>query len=345
MFPHVISIKTIRLHRHFLTFRKELTLGTGIEADLIVNHPFLEENPCTLEVGVPRKMMEKIKRESTKRNRFQGSMEIPDLFIRCRSLKIPAILIALLVTAILCGLVLDKSLEPSAKQNWTGIPLPAPNPYGFCRQDRNHPDGIVYLFKAEKAALFSLNYVPGGNGDGSTISVEVNQTPLLDSALIPDGWGINRHVSIPAEIIQVGENSIRFLYHPKGSGSRHWGIKEVKAVHIPERKVNRVAMEQLFEDSKKILDGNVVSGLDLGRMYVLLSELSIPDHLTGLALRKDLLLKKTEIRMVDKARNAAIKIRSARTLGDENTARELAAQVQSWLPDEWEKGRRILNGS
>lgn len=344
MIPNVISIKTDLKQRHFLTFRKELSIGTDNNSDLIINHPIFNNGSRILTVGFSGGSSKKSDAGDMNVKKFQRSMEIAGLRIRSRSLKMPAILLLLLLTTTaILGQVLNSQSNGPRDQNWSEIPLPAEETYGFCRGDKNHPEGVFYTFEAEKPGLYHLSFIPGGNGDGSTFSLSVNNIPILDSAQLPRGWDVKRAVRIPAELIRPGENSVEFRYSPQSAESKHWGIKEVEAAPIPERKVDRDSIDEVLKNSQKILSRKMIIGSDLGRLFTLLNELSIPEHLPEMALRKRNLFNTVQIRMIEKTQDTFLKIRSARNMGDDSSAAELTAQVRAWIPEEWEEGRRMIN--
>ncbi len=346
MIPHVISVKTDLKQKHFLTFKKELAVGMEANSDLIINHPFFKKGPRVLTVGVSRENGNKGDHGDTISKRSQSSMEIPGLRIRCRSLKMPvALLLLFFLTSGLIGHVLNRASGGHSNQNWGEISLPAKEAYGFCRMDRNHPEGIVYVFEVEKPALYHISFTPGGNGDGSTFSISINRSLLLDSALLPEGWGINRVVRVPADLIRPGMNNIEFRYNPHTQESKHWGVKAVEAIRVHERNIDKDKIDEVLKSSEKLLSGQMVSGSDLGRLYVNLNALTIPEHLPEMALRKQNLLDTLQTRMTEKAQNALLHIKSARNMGDENRAAELSTKVRAWIPDEWENGRRIVNAS
>ena len=346
MIPHVISFKTGLKQKHFLTFKKELAVGMEANSDLIINHPFFKKGPRVLTVGVSRENGNKGDHGDTISKRSQSSMEIPGLRIRCCSLKMPvALLLLFFLTSGLIGHVLNRASGGHSNQNWGEISLPAKEAYGFCRMDRNHPEGIVYVFEVEKPTLYHISFTPGGNGDGSTFSISVNRSLLLDSALLPEGWDINRVVRVPADLNRPGMNNIEFRYNPQTLESKYWGIKTVEAIRITERNIDKDKIDEVLKSSEKLLSGQMVSGSDLGRLYVNLNALSIPEHLPEMALRKQNLLDTLQTRMTEKAQNALLHIKSARNMGDENRAAELSAQVRAWIPEGWENGRRIVDAS
>jgi hypothetical protein len=344
MIPHVISVKTDLKQRHFLTFKKELAIGMEANSDLIINHPFFKKGSQVLTVGVSGVKGKKSDDGEICSKRSQRSMEISGLRIRCRSLKIPVVLLLLLfLTSILFGHVMNKTSAGHGNQNWGEIPLPAKEAYGFCRMDRNHPEGIVYVFKVEDPTLHLISFTPGGNGDGSTFSLSVNRSLLLDSAILPEGWDINRIVRVPADLIRPGINNIEFRYNPHTQDSKYWGVKAVAAVRVRERNIDKDKIEEMLKSSEKMLSGQTVSGPDLGRLYVHLNALAIPEHLPEMVLRKRNLFDALQIRMTETAQNTLFHIKSARIIGDENRAAELSGQVRAWIPEEWAEGRRMID--
>ncbi|MDT8395515.1 MAG: hypothetical protein RRA32_03565 [bacterium] len=328
-----------------MTFRKALVIGTGKESDFIVNHPFLHDNSQTLAVNAPRKGMGKNGGENIDRGKVRWSTDVPGLQIRCRSLKLPVLLAAVsLLAAILLALVLEAVRGGSSAQDWSAIPLPAREAYGFCRQDHNHRDGILYSFEAEAAEPHDITFVPGGEGDGSTLSLSVNQNPPLNSIKLPEGWGMKRVVRIPAKMIQVGENTIEFRRFSQLPDTNGWGVKEVESIRTVERPMDQAAVRQTLEGANNLLKEQVLDGPDLGRLYGILNKISIPNHLPELSSMKNSVLDMVHNRMIEILQETTFQIRSARIMGDEETAGKLAARTRDWIPEEWEEGWRILNG-
>lgn len=344
MIPSLVVINTGKKRIRFLTFKKTLIIGTGEDADLIVNHPYLQDRPQTLAVGDPVKSFGKREEGDIDGGKVRGAMEAPDLQIRCRSLKLPVALIAVtLVAVVLWPLVFRAVLRESGTQNWSAIPLPATEAYGFCRQDHSHPDGIIYSFKAEAAESHRLTFVPGGKGDGSTLSLSVNQNPPLDSIQLPEGWGMERLVRIPAEMIRAGENTIEFRHFSQSPDTTGWGVREVESIRVVENPMDQTAIRQTLKSVGTLLKKQALDGSNLGRLYGILNKISIPNHLLELSLNKKSLLNTVQSKMIKKLRKIALQIRSARVMGDEEAAGKLTARTRDWIPEGWEEGRRILN--
>ncbi len=344
MIPSLIVINTGKKRMRFLTFKKTLIIGTGENADLIVNHPYLQNRSQTLTVDGPVKSLGRREKGGIDGGKARGAMEAPDLQIRCRSLKLPLALIAVtLVAAVLWPLVFRAVQGESGTQDWSSIPLPATEAYGFNRLDRSHPTGVIYSFEAEAAEPHHLTFVPGGKGDGSTLSLSINQNPPLNSIKLPEGWGMERLVRIPAEMIRAGENTIEFHYFSQSPDTGGWGIREVESIRVVKNPIDQKTIKQTLEGIGALLENRVLDGSNLGRLYGILNEISIPNHLSEMSLSRKSLLDTLQSRMIKKLRETALQVRAARVMGDEETAGKLAARTRGWVPEGWEEGGRILN--
>jgi hypothetical protein len=344
MIPSLIVINTGKKRMRFLTFKKTLIIGTGEDADLIVNHPYLQDRSQTLVVGDPVKSVGKREGEDIDGGMVQWAKEAPDLQIRCWSLKLPFALAAVtLVATVLLALVLRTVPGESGTQDWSAIPLPAKEAYGFNRLDDSHPDGVIYSFEAQVVEPHRLTFVPGGKGDGSTLSLSVNQNPPLNSIKLPEGWGMERLIRIPAEMIREGENAIEFRHFSQSPETGRWGIREVKLIRIVESPMDQTAIRQMLESAGALLKKQALDGSNLGRLYGILNEISIPNHLFELNLSRKSLLDTVQSKMIKKLREIALQVKSARNMGDEEAAGKLATRTRDWVPEGWEEGRRILN--
>jgi hypothetical protein len=343
MIPHIVSVKTGSKKRYFLTVQKELVIGMDHKSDLIINHPFFNNGPQTLAINTPVNKDRVLDTGSSAEERFGGSLEIPGVDIRCRSLTMPITIFLILITlALLPYKKLASFTKSSIKQDWSPISLPARDKYGYHRVDNKHPEGIVFTFDADDSSTYTLSFTPGGTDDGSTFSISINGLPLLDSKLLPKGWGLEQTIHIPPQHLRTGGNLVKFSFNPRSTESKQWGIKEVDTVQTTELKTKNRSMADILDSCEAMLNNLVYSGPDLARIYLLLRGLTTQATSKEMAARKMVLINKVEILMSNKVQDSLFRIRSALNMGNESLAEELISQLLTWIPDEWEEGMRAI---
>lgn len=351
MIPSLVLIRSNKKRLVTLTRKRTLKIGTDQDCDVIVNHPHLHKHPQVLGPGSTPRETKTGNKGKTSFFLSDYSFNIEGLHVRMVHLKIlfNILLIAFIGIAATTCYLTDHSAF-SISQDWTPIILPAEGVYGFCRQDRNHREGVRFSFEAKKSQPYRLVFYAGGKGDGATIALSLNGTAINKPFRLPAGWGEEMSVPLPSAHIREGNNTVEVRPENTTSSSISWGISEVRA--LPADQVNnrhrnaaagelRMIMEALNKQDRN--QNRNIGGRELAHYYKVISSWETSDFSESFSLDRDRIMEEIEQRMKIKLRQVAFDVRSKNILGDQSAVRQLLDDTSSWIPGDWLEGWEIYN--
>lgn len=346
MIPGILFIRTEGKNYFRIFWRKRIRIGLDKDSHVLINLPVLKKSPIILGVTDPeppgfrqsrKKSLLPFAFQKVKSDGFSVFLVAP------RYLPLAGIFACLLLPLMISSYIFPPG-TPIRSQDWNLIPLPAASAYGFCRIDRTHPLGARFGFSCTEKELFQIAFTPGGGKIPSTLDISLNGVTLLDGIKMPEGWGEEMILSLPADHIKTGPNEVEFKIIKNAGENALWGIRNVRL--LQKNPANQLAEshESILQDAQNIINEPSRRPIDLARCYERVE--SIREHQTG----KDILPEKERIKnelekqMEKTIKEVVILAKSRRLMGDNDAARLLIDETRNWIPAGWHKGREILNG-
>lgn len=345
MIPSLILIRTQTSRRFLITWRRKTIFGLNEHSDIIIHHPIFQEKTSLLG-GSEKREQDSGKKKGLLRYFFLiDHLTAKNLSINLFSPGWLSHMILFLCISTLVVSALRSGFGSSVqKQDWSSISLPATGTYGFCRQDRTHPNGIRFDFNAEEAKPHRLVFTPGSSGGGAKLTIAINGEHHFPATPLPPGWGKEISVRLPVNVINVGPNQIEFRTTGLSGDVLHWGIRNV---HIN------------FSENSEMDWGNMIGALDsirthlrkgepqnikeLAGYYKLIESIQLNGTEDRFSVDLESVKKTIENQMEERITNTLIQSRAAWIMGNESLSTELLNDARMWIPDNWEKGLEVLN--
>jgi hypothetical protein len=342
---YLVLVRSNKKRLVTLTLKRSLKIGSGQECDIVINHPHLHKHPQVLGPGSTT-------RETSVEDKAKAPFFFPvhtystdGLNVRMIHLKvfINVLLIACLGIASLTVNLTDHSAF-SISQDWTPIILPAEGVYGFCRQDRNHGEGVRFSFEAKKSQPYKLVFFTGSKGDGTSITLSLNGTVISKPLNLTAGWGKETSVPLPSANIINGKNIVEVRATSTNIDPLNWGISEIRA--LPVGQPNNHLKNVSVHDHRSILNAlakQEINGQELAHYYKTVSSWEISTPSESSSVDRDSIMEEIERRMRNKLHQVAFDIRSKNILGDKSAVQQLLDDTSSWIPGDWFEGWEIYN--
>jgi len=229
-------------------------------------------------------------------------------------------------------------------QDWNPIKLPTKAVYGYCRQDRNHGEGVRFSFEPDQSKVYRLAFSIGGKGDGSAVILTLNGTVISKQLSLPKGWGEKTSILLPTTHVINGRNIVEVLLKRKTSAPTKWGIKEVQAIPVEQSKSN--LGEATTPEAEKIITAiqkQNISGQELAHYYRVVTLWGDSNSSLALSFDRKEILDEIEKKMTDILQQVAFDVRSRSMLTDQSIVRQLLDETGRWIPGDWLEGWEIYN--
>jgi len=351
MIPSLLLVKSDNKRLFTLTQKRNITIGTHENADVIVNHPHLRKHSQILGPGsTPKKAKPEGSAPSEPKPKTSFFLPIYTFSIDGLNVRMIHLRVLFSVLLIACfGLAttiwyLTDHKALSTSQDWTSITLPAEGVYGFCRQDRNHSEGVRFSFYAIKSQPYRLVFLVGGKGDGTAISLSLNGAEINKPFKLPKGWGEETSIPLPSAHIVDGSNIVEVRLMDTTTSETNWGISDVRV--LPAGKSNTFGRNATVNESESIknaLDRENIGGPELAHYYKTVRSWETTSPSNGSSFDRNSIMEEIEKKMKDKLHQVAFDVRSRNILGDESSVRQLLDETRSWIPEGWLEGWEIYN--
>jgi hypothetical protein len=312
--------------------------------DLIICHPLFFKERIQISDGYinrfsnPSETKERLEATAGKRK-----LEAEDLIIQVWTLNIKWYFLLSTMTLGITLLALFFLINSSKKplQNWTEIDLPSHGVYGFLKQDHSHPEGVRFLFTLPWQGQNNLVFTPGSEGRDGSLSVSVDGHDIFSNIALPQGWGNEVNLTIPASLSQKNTHILEIRPNFPEGALLSWGIKDVRIVPFHAGKKAGPDISDDLVRVRTTLEDPMAQGTDFSQCYIILT-----DHIMkrGSDEKEELnsLKQRVENRMLDLASGAVVRIRSFIFSGQTSEAKRRTNNLREWIPETWTDGRRML---
>jgi hypothetical protein len=340
----LVFIRTQTNRRFYIFWKWRIQVGLTDKCDIIINHPVFLNKTSLLKTSL---------RSESSTGRKSGLMK--HLFLT-RHLKEENLLInifspgwtfyVILMVTIILFTILNFSIvihTGSHKQDWTPVTLPAEGTFGFCRQDRTHPEGICFLFDSRKSCSHNLVFTAGSGNSDAVLSIYLNESDLFTEVALPLGWGEEVSFRLPLKLIRPGPNKLLLRIKCESCDVIGWGIRNVRII---QEDIFGIANSNIssIDEIRVLLQRKNLTGYELARYYQVVERMHVSETKDEFYINKKTLKKEIEQRMEEIIKENLIRSRAALMMGDNKTANLFILNTKLWIPENWIRGMEIING-
>ncbi len=344
MTPCIDKIRSSKGCRRFLFLCRSFSIGMSKSDDLIICHSlFLNERIQISNGHINRFTNQSQTKEKKEAATGKKRLEAEGLIIQVWT---PNIKWYFLLSAMIFGVILMALfflIKPASKplQDWTWIDLPSQGIYGFLKQDLSHPEGVRFRFTLPWPGQSNLIFTPGSeSGDGS-VSVSVDGHDINSDIALPQGWGNEVNLTIPASLSQRNTHILEIRPNLPEGTFFSWGIRDVRIVPFHAGKKAGHNFPDDLVRVRATLEDPMAQGADFSQCYIILAGY-IQKGGSDEKEELDSLRQRVESRMLDLTRGTIVQIRSFIFSGQMLEAKRRMMDLREWIPETWPDGMRML---
>lgn len=345
MIPSLLFIRTQTSHRFVVCWRRQIKFGLNEHCNVLINHPIFRGKTLFLKVFKPGESDFEKKDHWLKYLFSTHHLTAEHLYIIMivPSWMLYGVLLLSMTVSILFKLNMDLS-NAHATQNWNAISLPANGTYGFCRQDRTHPEGVRFVFNTTEARSHILVFTSGSGESEASLAIFLNGQNLFPNIPLPSGWGKEAVLRLPMNSVKTGPNHIEFRVISSTSFLLYWGVRNVNVIPEKNFELDIKNIVSTIDKIRSLLQKEKLQGPELARYYEIVNSMSLSGTTDRIDLEREDLKRTIEIKMLETINNVLVQSRAARIMGDEKSAVRILDDARMWIPRTWVRGLEVLDG-